>query len=79
MPYFKRRVLETVEAYRLPQEGKEESDGLRFWLEANSIGSRNLYAEELGEPGDWLVLSPDDVWFAMTNEEFHTTYKSLEG
>ena len=72
MPHFTPRVLDAVEAYRLPQRGEEPTDGLMFFLTELNLepdGTRS---------GNWIVNAADGP-LVMTDEEFRRTYKPLEG
>jgi hypothetical protein len=73
MPYFTPRVLDAVEAYRLPQGDQRPTDGLIFFLRELNILS--LMGDK--RSGDWIV-NADNGPLVMTDEEFQTTYKPLE-
>lgn len=72
MPFFRKRVA-TVEAYRMPQEGQEPSDGLIFFLEANGLSIDQIGAA----PGDWVVADGWGKVSSCTPVVFHVTYEQV--
>ena len=73
MPYFQHRIIETVEAYRLPHGDQGPTDGLIFFLRELNISS--LMGDT--RSGDWIVSAAEGP-LVMTDDEFRRTYKPLE-
>jgi hypothetical protein len=71
MPYFQPRGTHLVEAYRLPQEGQQASDGLGFFL---SNAPMPIYDVS----GDWIIRDGEE-WRRMKHDDFIAAYKPWEG
>jgi len=72
MPYFTPRVLDAVEAYRLPHGDQGPTDGLIFFL--SELGISSLMGDT--RSGDWIVSAVEGP-LVMTDEEFRRTYKPI--
>lgn len=79
MPYFTPRVAGAVEAYQMPREGADITDGMRLFLQENGISESAVKRNV--SPSYWVLLTdPSDGvgWGSMTDDEFRITYKPLE-
>ena len=72
MPFFRPRP-QALEAYRMPQPGKQPSDGLVFFLKAHGV----LMGEGVAAPGDWVVADSRGKLFSCTPEDFDLFFESV--
>lgn len=69
MPFF--TETRHVEAYQLPKEGQQPSDGLIFFLRSIHLDG---ILDKLGAPGSW-VISTDEGVRVLSDKAFKARYK----
>jgi hypothetical protein len=69
MPLF-RKGEDVVEAYRLPAQGAEPSDGLVFFLVENGCPLHLVPRLCAAHSGCWMLLAPNKMLLPYGHEKF---------